>query len=169
MPSVNGTTGGTGTTVGGVEAHNVPLKRTENMLLGAGGEAGRGASGTASKSSDDNHNSQIVAGDLTTTETSSDVAISATMPDKNPVNGGGKEDAKDKGSSGLSTTTVSNTRGSGGKNDPETSGYRANLAPLACWKLDANAAARKDESVDLSFDSVAFDVVVDLSSQRLER
>lgn len=160
MPSINGTTTSTETTVGSVEAHNLPLKQTDFFLLDADGENGRGENRTSLNSSDGNHNSTIVDGNLTIMATrNSDVASRITVPGKNVANA----------SSGLLPTTVSNTTGSGGKDGPETSGYRASLAPLTCWKLDANAAARRDESVNLSFDSVAFDVIIDLASQQLER
>lgn len=48
-------------------------------------------------------------------------------------------------------------------------GYRSHLSSRGAWKIDPGAATRKDESVKLDFDSVAFDVFIDLDHQRLER
>lgn len=39
-------------------------------------------------------------------------------------------------------------------------GYRSSLSSRGCWKVDAWAAARRDGSVELGFDSAAFDVFV---------
>lgn len=39
-------------------------------------------------------------------------------------------------------------------------GYRSSLSSKGCWKVDAWASARKDTSVELDFDSVAFDLFV---------
>lgn len=48
-------------------------------------------------------------------------------------------------------------------------GYRTSLAPRGCWKVDAGMVARRDDSVELGFDSVAFEIFLDLGHQRLER
>lgn len=64
-----------------------------------------------------------------------------------------------------------------GRNKPErgsteplaSAGYCPNLVPSKCERLDAVVAARKDQSVDLGFDSLALEVVVDLGAQRLKR
>lgn len=37
-------------------------------------------------------------------------------------------------------------------------GYRSSLSSKGCWKIDARAVARRDASLKLSFDSVAFDL-----------
>ena len=48
--------------------------------------------------------------------------------------------------------------------------FRSHLAQEGCRKVDAVAAAwRRDKTADLAYDSVAFDVSVDLEHQRLER
>eukprot|EP00903_Cladosiphon_okamuranus_P007920 g7648.t1 len=39
-------------------------------------------------------------------------------------------------------------------------GYQSSLSSIGCWKVDAWAAARRDGSVELGFDSAAFDVFV---------
>lgn len=45
-------------------------------------------------------------------------------------------------------------------------GYRSSLSSKGCWKVDAWAAARRDNSVELGFDSVAFDVFVRPEEER---
>lgn len=45
-------------------------------------------------------------------------------------------------------------------------GYRSSLSSKACWKVDAWASARKDTSVELDFDSVAFDLFVTPEDER---
>lgn len=39
-------------------------------------------------------------------------------------------------------------------------GYRSSLSSKGCWKIDARAVARRDSSLKLGFDSVAFDLFV---------
>ncbi|CAB1113868.1 unnamed protein product [Ectocarpus sp. CCAP 1310/34] len=39
-------------------------------------------------------------------------------------------------------------------------GYRSSLSSKGCWKIDARAAGRRDSSLKLGFDSVAFDLFV---------
>lgn len=56
-----------------------------------------------------------------------------------------------------------------GSEAPVSWGYRSSLAPYACRKIDALAIARKDESVELGFDSLAFEIILDFSAQRIKR
>lgn len=48
-------------------------------------------------------------------------------------------------------------------------GYRSRITSKGCWQMDAAAAAQGDPSVRLGFDSVGFDLFIDLEHQRLER
>lgn len=57
-------------------------------------------------------------------------------------------------------------RAAGG--DSSSWGYRSSLASKGCWKVDAWAAARRDDSVELGFDSAAFDVFVRPEDKRGE-
>lgn len=127
-----------------------PASFFKNQLLG--GEALKFGNGNRNRDRNDQ--------DVEITRTNSDVAIIGTTD---------TDHVGQKGGEGLLTPIGSDARTEGGDNNAQSWGYRSNLAPLACWKIDARAAACNDEHVDLSFDSVAFDVVVDFSSQRQER
>lgn len=48
-------------------------------------------------------------------------------------------------------------------------GYRSSLSSKGCWKVDAWASARKDTSVELGFDSVAFDLFVNPGDETGEK
>lgn len=60
-------------------------------------------------------------------------------------------------------------RSSEGMGPSSAWGYRSYMCSRGCWRVDAGTAARADASVELDFDSVAFEVFVDLEHQRLER
>lgn len=73
--------------------------------------------------------------------------------------------------SGTTTAPVEATTGEKSRSEGEDGraagdssigswGYRSSLSSRGCWKVDAWAAARRDGSVELGFDSTAFDVFV---------
>ncbi|CAM9715438.1 unnamed protein product, partial [Discosporangium mesarthrocarpum] len=48
-------------------------------------------------------------------------------------------------------------------------GFFSSLAPRSCWRMDAHAIARRENSVEIGYDSIAFEIVLDLASQRQQR
>eukprot|EP00752_Nemacystus_decipiens_P012720 g11270.t1 len=56
--------------------------------------------------------------------------------------------------------------GDGNSGSSSSWGYRSSLSSRGCWKVDAWAAARRDGSVELGFDSAAFDVFVRPEDER---
>lgn len=107
----------------------------------------------------ENQSRDSIDQDLANARRGSDVSIGASNADH----------VGQKSGEGQLSPIGSDQRSKGGDSSAESWGYRSNLAPLACWKIDAKAVVRNDQDVDLTFDSVAFDVVIDFSSQRQER
>ncbi|CAM9296384.1 unnamed protein product, partial [Laminaria digitata] len=68
-------------------------------------------------------------------------------------------------SPGGVTASPGNGRSGASEEEPEPGGgsswgYLSSLAARGCWKVDAAEIARRDDSVELEFDSMAFDVFV---------
>lgn len=68
---------------------------------------------------------------------------------------------------GLAAGSVAGKSGASSKGfDGSPWGYRSSLLSRGCWKVDARKAAGRDGSVELGFDSVAFEVFVSLSKKK---
>lgn len=80
-------------------------------------------------------------------------------PSTNPPASSGRAPAEDSGDSredGRAAGGISSSNSS----SSSAWGYRSSVSSKGCWKVDAWAAARRDGSVDLSFDSIAFEIFV---------